>query len=49
MMPLTMAALAAYFVVGVALVFIGPTAHLWRREQEKLNSQHLRWGILVFS
>jgi hypothetical protein len=48
MVLLMTAALAAYLAVGIALVSIGPIAHLRRCEQEKLSRQHPRWGIIVF-
>jgi hypothetical protein len=47
-----MIVVAGYFVVGLALVFVGPTARLRRREQERLKWQeydHPRWKLIAFS
>lgn len=47
-----MIAIAGYFTVGLALVFVGPAARLRRREHEKLEWQAYdqpRWKLIAFS
>jgi hypothetical protein len=47
-----MIVIAAYFTVGVALVFVGPAARLRRREHEKLEWRAYdqpRWKLTAFS
>jgi hypothetical protein len=47
-----MIAVAGYFAVGLAFIFVGPAARLRRREQEKLEWQAynlLRWKLIAFS
>jgi hypothetical protein len=47
-----MIAVAGYFAIGLALVFVGPAARLRRREQEKLEWQAYyqpRWRLIAFS
>src|SRR5579884_1784304 len=47
-----MVALAFYFAIGLALVFVGPTARMLRREREKLAWQTYdqpRWKLVAFS
>jgi hypothetical protein len=47
-----MIALAFYSAVGLALIFVGPTARLFRREREKLEWQahdQPRWKLVAFS
>jgi hypothetical protein len=47
-----MAVVVGYFAVGLALVFVGPTARLRRSEQEELRWQahnQPRWKLIAFS
>ena len=47
-----MIAVAGYFAVGLALIFVGPAARLRRHEQEKLEPQAHnipRWKLIAFS
>ena len=51
-MVLWLIAVAGYFAIGLALVFVGPAARLRRREQEKLEWQAYyqpRWRLIAFS
>jgi hypothetical protein len=47
-----MIAVAGYFAVGLALIFVGPAARLRRRDREELERQAYnqpRWKLIAFS